>query len=90
MIERKVTVTNETGLHARPAALFVQTAQRFKSKIIVKSGKKTTDAKSILGVMSLGVTRGTTITILAEGEDAREAIEALVYLVEKDLGECQE
>lgn len=85
MIERKVTVTNETGLHARPAALFVQAAQSFKSTILVKNGNKTADAKSILGVMSLGVTPGTTITILAEGEDAQEAVDALIHLIEREF-----
>ncbi|SMB99678.1 phosphocarrier protein [Thermanaeromonas toyohensis ToBE] len=87
MVERQVIVTNEAGLHARPAALFVKTAQTFKSKVVIKHGEREADAKSILGVMGLGITKGTPIIIWAEGEDEREAVEALEKLVASNFGE---
>lgn len=87
-IERSVLVRNPTGLHARPAALFVHTAQRFGgTKIEVTKDGVTRDAKSILGVLTLAVTQGTTITLRAEGPEAEEAIQALVAAVESGLGE---
>ncbi|HOB35296.1 MAG: HPr family phosphocarrier protein [Firmicutes bacterium] len=82
MAERKVTVRNKTGLHARPAALFVQKANQFKSEISIVKGEKEVSAKSIMGVMSLAVSQGTEITIKAQGEDAQQAVDALVELVE--------
>lgn len=82
MAERKVTVQNKTGLHARPAALFVQKANQFKSTIHIVKGSKEINAKSIMGVMSLGVSQGTEILIKAEGEDAQQAVDALVQLTE--------
>lgn len=87
-VERSVLVRNPTGLHARPAALFVQTAKRFeKTRIEVTKDGVTRDAKSILGVLTLAVTQGTTITLRAEGPEAEEAIQALVQAVELGLGE---
>lgn len=87
-IERSVLVRNPTGLHARPAALFVQTAKRFEeTRIEVTKDGVTRDAKSILGVLTLAVTQGTTITLRAEGPEAEEAIQALVEAVESGLGE---
>lgn len=82
MAERKVTVQNKTGLHARPAALFVQKANQFKSEIHIIKDSKEINAKSIMGVMSLGVGQGTEILIRADGEDAQQAVDALVELVE--------
>ncbi len=82
MAERKVTVQNKTGLHARPAALFVQKANQFKSEIHIIKDSKEINAKSIMGVMSLGVGQGTVILIRADGEDAQQAVDALVELVE--------
>ncbi|GEA14477.1 MAG: phosphocarrier protein HPr [Moorella sp. (in: firmicutes)] len=87
MIKKELIITNETGLHARPATLFVQTAQAFKSKIGITKGQKQADAKSILAVMSLGITKGTSITLWAEGEDEKEAIEALERLVKSNFRE---
>lgn len=82
MVERKVTVKNKTGLHARPAALFVQKASQFQSEIkILKDGREAS-AKSIMGVMSLGVSQGTEILIKADGDDAQQAVEALTELVQ--------
>ena len=83
MVEKKVVVQLETGLHARPAALFVQEANKFSSEIFVIKGNKKVNAKSIMGIMSLAVSRGTEITITAEGADEEEALEKLVELVNR-------
>ncbi|HKM40100.1 MAG TPA: HPr family phosphocarrier protein [bacterium] len=77
MKEIELILTNKLGLHARPAALFVQTAARFKSRITISVDGKTADAKSILGVLGLGARSGATITIGIEGEDEQKAAEAL-------------
>jgi len=82
MAERKVTVQNKTGLHARPAALFVQKANQFKSDIHIVKDTKDVSAKSIMGVMSLGVGQGIEILIKADGDDAQQAVDALAELVE--------
>lgn len=87
MYEKTVVVKNKTGLHARPAAMFVQTANKFKSEIFIEKEGKKVNAKSIMGVMSLAVSQGTTIAISAQGEDEKEAVEALVELVESKFGE---
>ncbi|MGA8942725.1 MAG: HPr family phosphocarrier protein [Thermoactinomyces sp.] len=83
MAERKVVVQLETGLHARPAALFVQEANKFSSEIFVIKGNKKVNAKSIMGIMSLAVSRGTEITIVAEGADAEQAVDKLSNMVSK-------
>lgn len=88
MIERSVLVTNATGLHARPAALFVQAAAKFASKIRVANGAREVDAKSILGVLSLGAGSGCAVTLKADGPDAEAAIAHLVGLVEDKFGEA--
>ena len=85
--EITTTIVNKTGMHERPSAVFVQTASKFKSKIQVKAKGKTVDAKSILMIMSMGLVCGTEITIVAEGEDAQEAIKALEYLIDSKFGE---
>ena len=82
MAEITVEVPNKTGLHARPAALFVKKAQEFSSEIFVLRKDKTASAKSILAVMSLNVNQGAKITIKAEGEDASQAVAALAQLVQ--------
>lgn len=83
MIERSVTVKNPHGLHARPAALFVQKASSFSSSsiIVVKDGQEA-DAKSILAILSLGVEPGTAITIRADGPDAEKAVAELAAICE--------
>jgi len=82
--EMKVKVTNEAGLHARPASEFVQAAKKFKSTIrVIKDGIEA-DAKSIISVLSLGVEKGMEISIIAEGEDAEEAIKELVSIIRKN------
>lgn len=87
MVERSVTIRNKLGLHARPAALFVQTAARFISKIIVSNSDVEVDGKSIMGVLMLAAGKGSTISIRAEGEDSKEAVNALVSLVETGFDE---
>ena len=81
MVEREATVGPEEGLHARPAAQFVKTAKRFSSEIVVVKGGREANAKSSLKIMTLGARKGDTLTIRAEGDDAQEAVEALVELI---------
>ena len=86
-MEQTVKVTNKSGIHARPASVFVQTAAKFKSKVTVTAKGKTVDAKSILMIMSMGLVKDTEIVIKAEGEDASAAVKALVELVQAKFGE---
>ncbi len=83
----ELTITNEVGLHARPAALFVQEASKFKSEISVRNGDQEVNAKSILGVLTLGADQGCVITVTAEGEDAEAALEAIRALHANNFGE---
>ncbi|MBR3961156.1 MAG: HPr family phosphocarrier protein, partial [Clostridia bacterium] len=75
------------GIHARPSSIFVQKASSFRSKIQIRAKGKTVDAKSILMIMSMGLSKGTEITICADGPDAKEAVEALKELVDSKFGE---
>ena len=77
MREIEVVVGHPEGLHARPAARFVQTARRFRSRVRVLYNGREADAKSLLGLLALGVEQGAVVTIRAEGEDAEEALAAL-------------
>ena len=83
----KTTIENKTGIHARPASVFVQTASKFKSKVWIKAKGKRVDAKSILMIMSMGLTKGTEITIAADGPDEYEAVKTLKSLVDSRVGE---
>ena len=86
MPEISLTINNDVGLHARPAALFVQTAARFRDTTIeVQNGSAVSDAKSILQLLTLGVGPGTTVVVRAEGAEAAEALDALTKLVEGDF-----
>ena len=87
MISRGVTISNSVGLHARPATFFVQKANSFKSSIWVEKEDCRVNAKSLLGVLSLGITKGTTITLIADGADEAAAIDGLAELVEGEFGE---
>jgi phosphotransferase system HPr (HPr) family protein len=87
MAEIKLEIKNKVGLHARPASLFVQTANRFKSAITVINGDTSVNAKSILNVLTLGADKGSILTIKAEGEDAEQAIQAFVELHGNNFGE---
>ena len=86
MVTQEVTINNEVGLHARPATFFIQKANEFKSGIWVEKDERRVNAKSLLGVLSLGITKGT-ITLLADGSDEKEAIAALSELVSGNFGE---
>lgn len=81
MFFKDVTVENQVGLHARPATFFIQKANEFKSSIWVEKEERRVNAKSLLGVLSLGIVGGTTIKVIADGQDEEEAVEALVKLV---------
>lgn len=91
MYLKQATVINAAGIHARPASQFVDQAKRFKSRVTVRNVKNSpgggVSAKSIIGVLSLGMTKGTVIEISAEGEDEQPAVDALVELVESGFGE---
>jgi phosphocarrier protein len=84
---RKVQIRNRLGLHARAAARFVHTANRFRAKITATRDGRTMDGKSILGILLLAAARGAELELAAEGEDEVEAIEALTALVEGGFGE---
>lgn len=87
MISRSVTIQNNHGLHARPATFFIQKATSYKSSIWVEKEDCRVNAKSLLGVLSLGIVKGTTITLIADGQDENEAISGLCDLIEKELTE---
>ena len=87
MVTQEVTINNEVGLHARTATFFIQKANEFKSGIWVEKDERRVNAKSLLGVLSLGITKGTTITLLADGSDEKEAVAALSELVSGNFGE---
>nr|WP_092073997.1 HPr family phosphocarrier protein [Dendrosporobacter quercicolus]NSL47815.1 HPr family phosphocarrier protein [Dendrosporobacter quercicolus DSM 1736]SDM75023.1 phosphocarrier protein [Dendrosporobacter quercicolus] len=87
MIELALTLTNKAGLHARPAAQFVQKAAGFQSKVTIAAGGKTADAKSILAVMSLALTGGRSFTLTVDGADEQGCADALRALVESNFGE---
>jgi len=90
MVEKTLEITHKLGLHARPAAMFVKKASEFDSKIMVQNvtaESEPVDAKSILGVLTLGVAQGHTITITAEGSDEEESVQSLVGLIETNFGE---
>ena len=87
MIRREVKIRNRLGLHARAAARFVHTAAGYEARVTAGRDGRVMDGKSILGILLLGASRGTTIEITAEGVDEEAAIEALVGLVEGRFGE---
>ncbi|GAB1803272.1 MULTISPECIES: HPr family phosphocarrier protein [Priestia] len=83
-MEKQVEVKLKTGLQARVAALFVQEATRFTSDVYLKKDEKVVNAKSIMGLMSLAINNGSLITLIVEGGDEKEAMDALVAYVEND------
>ena len=87
MVIKSVTINNQVGLHARPATFFIQKANEFKSSIWVEKDERRVNAKSLLGVLSLGIMGGTDIKIMAGGSDEEEAVDALVALVESGFAE---
>ena len=87
MYTQEIIVNNEVGLHARPATFFIQTANEFKSGSWVEREDRRVNAKSLLGVLSLGIVKGTAITLIADGADEKEAVGALAELVNDNFGE---
>ncbi|WML29145.1 phosphocarrier protein HPr [Neobacillus sp. OS1-32] len=84
MAEKQFNVTSDTGIHARPASLLVQTASKFNSNINLQYKEKTVNLKSIMGVMSLGISKGADIIISADGSDANDALKALEEMMMKE------
>ena len=87
MFVKEVSVKNQVGLHARPATFFIQKANEFKSSVWVEKDERRVNAKSLLGVLSLGIVGGTTIRIMADGSDEEQAVDGLVKLVESSFAE---
>jgi len=87
MFVKDVMVQNQVGLHARPATFFIQKANEFKSSVWVEKEERRVNAKSLLGVLSLGIVGNTAIRIIADGADEEAAVDALVKLVESGFAE---
>lgn len=87
MYAKEVIVKNQVGLHARPATFFIQKANEFKSSVWVEKDERRVNAKSLLGVLSLGIVGGTAIRVIADGTDEKEAVEDLVALIESGFTE---
>jgi phosphocarrier protein HPr len=89
MLSRDVLIINKLGLHARAASKFVTLASRYKAQIRLRRGEKEVNGKSIMGVMMLAASRGTHLTVTAEGPDAVAALDALEQLVQNRFGEAE-
>lgn len=87
MFMKETTVNNQVGLHACPATFFIQKANEFKSSIWVEKDDRRVNAKSLLGVLSLGIVKGTAINLIADGADEEAAISALVELINSEFTE---
>lgn len=87
MFVKDVTVQNQVGLHARPATFFIQKANEYKSSIWVEKEERRVNAKSLLGVLSLGIVGGTNIRVIADGADEQPAVEGLIKLIESGFTE---
>ena len=87
MFVKETVVNNQVGLHARPATFFIQKANEFKSSVWVEKEERRVNAKSLLGVLSLGIVKGTAITLMADGPDEEAAVNALVELINSDFSE---
>ena len=85
MITRDVTIKNSVGLHARPATFFIQKANQYKSTIWVEKDERRVNAKSLLGVLSLGITKDMSVTLIADGADEEDAINGLAELIDNGL-----
>lgn len=85
MYMKEATVNNQVGLHARPATFFIQKANEFKCSIWVEKDERRVNAKSLLGVLSLGIVKGTTINLIADGVDEKEAVDGLVELISSNF-----
>ena len=89
MTKRDVTITNNIGLHARPATFFIQKANSYKSSVWVGKDDRRVNAKSLLGVLSMGIVKGTVVTLIADGEDEKEALDGLEDLISTGLDHCE-
>lgn len=87
MYSKEVLVNNQVGLHARPATFFIQKANEFKASIWIEKDERRVNAKSLLGVLSLGIIKGTVIMLIADGNDEAEAIQALEELIVSNFSE---
>ena len=87
MTTRNVKIINKVGLHARPATFFIQKANSYKSSIWVESETKRVNAKSLLGVLSLGIKQGMTITLSADGPDENDALDGIIEAIEAGLND---
>lgn len=87
MVRKDVTITNNIGLHARPATFFIQKANCFKCSIWVEKDERRVNAKSLLGVLSLGIAKGMTVTLIADGADEESAVDGLIALIQTGFAE---
>ena len=87
MYVKEIAVMNQVGLHARPATFFTQKANEFKSSVWIEKDERRVNAKSLLGVLSLGIVKGTEISIIAEGSDEETAVETLCELISRDFSD---
>lgn len=87
MVVKDVMVENQVGLHARPATFFIQKANEYKSSIWVEKEERRVNAKSLLGVLSLGIVGGTSIRLIADGTDEQAAVDGLVKLINSGFNE---
>ena len=87
MLIKEITISNQVGLHARPATFFIQKANEFKSNIWIEKDDRKVNAKSLLGVLSLGIVKGTAIKIIADGSDEKDAVNTLTELIASDFSE---
>ena len=87
MISRNVTIQNNVGLHARPATFFIQKANSYKSSVWIEKDDRKISAKSLLGVLSLGIAQGMTVTIIADGQDEKDAVDGLYDLIDTGFAE---
>ena len=87
MYIKEAVVNNQVGLHARPATFFIQKANEFKSSIWVEKDERRVNAKSLLGVLSLGIVKGTSINLIGDGPDEKEAVGALIELISSNFSE---
>ena len=87
MYIKEAVVNNQVGLHARPATFFIQKANEYKSSIWIEKEERRVNAKSLLGVLSLGIVKGTTISLIADGTDEETAVNALVDLISSNFSE---
>lgn len=85
MFLKEIVVQNQVGLHARPATFFIQKANEYKSTVWIERDERKVNAKSLLGVLSLGITKGVNVTVIAEGPDEEEAVCKLVDLISTGL-----